>query len=73
MKITLLQVPTATNIYLLDYETLPDLLTDRHHEELTRIMFNNAGLVKVGFGMSGDVRLLSRTFSIFSSLLFVSK
>ena len=60
-KISLVQVATLTKVYLLDFETLPGVLAEEDYRRLATTMFQNENLTKIGFGVSGDVRLLSRS------------
>ena len=57
-KISLLQVATLSNVFLLDFEVLPNILTAQDFSDLSAVMFQNRNLVKVGFGLDGDIRLL---------------
>ena len=73
LKISLLQVATLSNVFLLDFEVLPNILTVQHLKDLTTVMFQNQNLVKVGFGLDGDIRLLARTVPHLNSLPELSR
>ena len=67
-KISLLQVATLSNVFLLDLEVLPNILTAQDFSDLSAVMFQNRNLVKVGFGLDGDIRLLAHTVPCLKSL-----
>ena len=67
-RISLLQVATLYKVFLLDFEVLPNVLTAQDFRDLSTGMFQNPNLVKVGFGLDGDIRLLARTVPCLKSL-----
>ena len=72
-KISLLQVATLYKVFLLDFEVLPNVLTAQDFRDLSTGMFQNPNLVKVGFGLDGDIRLLARTVPCLKSLPEMSR
>lgn len=59
-RVSLLQVATATQVFLLDFELLPAVVDPAVLARLASL-FTSPLVVKVGFGLAGDIRLLGRS------------
>ena len=68
-KISLLQLALDQRAFLLDFESLPDCLEDSDYQQLKSLLFFNKKLMIVGFGVVGDVKLLSRSFTQFQDVV----
>ena len=72
-RISLLQVANPTHAFLLDFEKLPDVLEEEDLRRICSEMFSKPELLKVGFGLGGDIRLLAKVSGCLSSLQEVSR
>ena len=71
-KISLLQLSTHERAFLLDWEVLPSCLQDDDYLMLTTKVFARQELLVIGYGVWGDVKLLSKSFTQLSKLLDLS-
>ena len=55
------QIATKNFAYLLDFESLPSALTAAQMMQLASVVFLNPAIRKVGFGLAGDLRMLSKS------------
>ena len=55
------QIATKSCAYLLDFESLPAMLTTAQMMQLASLVFLNPAIRKVGFGLSGDLRMLAKS------------
>jgi len=72
-KISLLQLSTHEVVHILDWEVLPSILENKHFLMLIDTVFSDPGMMIVGYGVWGDIKLLSKSFPQFSKLMTVSK
>ena len=59
-RVSLLQVATPTKVFLLDFELLPGVVEAAVLARIA-VLFTSPLVVKVGFGLAGDIRLLGRS------------
>lgn len=71
-KISLLQLSTDKEAFLLDWEVLPSCLVDEDYQSLITHLFSRKSLLVIGYGIWGDIKLLSKSFTQFASLLTIS-
>jgi len=71
-KISLLQLSTHERAFLLDWEVLPSCLQDEDYHLLANTVFARKDLLVIGYGVWGDIKLLSKSFTQLSNLLSIS-
>eukprot|EP00092_Neocalanus_flemingeri_P001291 GFUD01001379.1.p1 GENE.GFUD01001379.1~~GFUD01001379.1.p1 ORF type:complete len:908 (+),score=346.11 GFUD01001379.1:285-2726(+) len=72
-RISLLQVSTDKEAFLLDFEVLPSCLEEEDYTLLATGLFARPGLVIVGYGIVGDIKLLARSFTKLANLVAIAK
>eukprot|EP00090_Calanus_glacialis_P019626 TRINITY_DN30122_c0_g1_i1.p1 TRINITY_DN30122_c0_g1~~TRINITY_DN30122_c0_g1_i1.p1 ORF type:complete len:904 (+),score=359.69 TRINITY_DN30122_c0_g1_i1:248-2713(+) len=72
-KISLLQLSTDKEAFLLDWEVLPSCLEEEDFAALATKLFARPELLIIGYGVWGDIKLLAKSFTQLSDLVTISK
>ena len=72
-KISLLQLSLSEEIYLLDWDNLPNELTSSDYNEFIETVFLRKEILIVGYGVMEDIKLLQNSFPELSDLVRNSK
>ncbi|KAI0227147.1 3'-5' exonuclease domain-containing protein [Lamellibrachia satsuma] len=72
-RMALLQLATAQHVFLLDMLTLTDVLTDHDWNALAEQLFANEHVLIVGYGISGDIQVLMKTYPCMKDALKMTK
>jgi len=71
--VSLLQIATKSAVFLLDMEILPSVLDDSHWSLLRTSVFSDPKVKILGYGVSGDIKMLAKTSPQLSDLTFATK
>jgi len=72
-KISLLQLSLSEEIYLLDWDNLPNELTSSDYNEFIETVFLKKEILIVGYGVMEDIKLLQNSFPELRDLVCISK
>ena len=65
---SLFQIAFFDNTYLLDVKVLKDILTDDDWKKLMEGLLANSSIVKLGFGVQGDLKLFIPVSPVFRDI-----